>query len=211
MYADWTNGGGPFRIKHQPLDYGQVHANGRYGPFLSVGWIPRHPDVMNLGLQPGDLSKFLALPWQADYNSCAIHQTSPNNLNSNALYWSWPGQRPVTVYVADDYESGGIDELPPQRYSVRGPGTMPGVEAPGDKEDLANAGRFWDYKEMLRHWDEIGTVVQATQIDDGKSYEDDLYLEVQSQLGERPPELAPPHAWPLIGGTGTARNPDVPE
>lgn len=233
MYEDWTTGAGPFRIKHEPLHYGEVMVNGQYGPFLSLGWLPRHPDVADRGLQPGDLSKFLALPWHADYNSCAIHQTSPNPLNSNALYWSWPGQRPVTVYTAEDYEGGGRDQLPDQRYSVRGPGTMPGVDPPIDKgdpakedphkenladEDLANAGRFWKYRDMLTHWDKIGTIVQATIIDD-EEYRDDsappdvdptAYLEVQSQLEDGPAELAAPHPWPIIGGPGTAKNPDVP-
>jgi hypothetical protein len=220
MYADWKGGAGPFRIRHEPLDYARVKLRPA-GPFLSLGWLPRHPDVMNRGLQPGDVSKFLALPWHADYNSCAIHQTSPNPLDSETLYWSWPGQRPVTVYVAEDYESGSR-ELPKQRYSVRGPGTLPadraepvdgaqgtGVpEVPERDADMANAGRFWQYRQMLDDWHKLGTIVQATIIDEpAKDYRDDVYLEVESLLDDVEPGLAEPHPWPLIGGPGTAAAP----
>lgn len=198
MYVeDWREGSGPFRIHHKRLDYARARV---HAPFLSLGWIPRHADVENAGLEPGDASKFMALPWHADYNSCAIHQTSPNPQGSDTLFWSWPAQRPVTVYVAEDYKG----ELPPQRYSVRGPGTYPGANSPDDKHDLADAGRFWQYRDMLDHWQDIGVIVQTTIIDDGRTYPDDLYLEVQSKLGESPPELADPKPWPFIAGNDTA-------
>ena len=208
MYIqDWQNGAGPFRIKHKPLDYSSIAKKQEYLPqpaFLNFGWIPRHPEVEFAGLEPGDATKFMALPWHADYNSCAIHQTSPNKQGSNTLYWSWPAQRPVTVYTADDFTGTSFDDLPAQRYSVRGPGTYPGENSPSDKNDLANAGRFWDYREMLDKWNDIGVIMQATQIDDGKSYPDDVYLEVQSRLEDGPPELADPTPWPMVAGTGTA-------
>ena len=57
---------------------------------------------------------------------------------------------------------------------------------------------------MLDHWNEIGIIMQATQIDDGKTYPVDVYLEVQSQLKDGPPELAAPTPWPMVAGTGTA-------
>ncbi|WP_281561396.1 LodA/GoxA family CTQ-dependent oxidase [Thalassomonas sp. RHCl1] len=210
MYIqDWQQGAGPFRIKHKPLDYRHIQSQGlgHREPFLTFGWIPRHEAVENLGLEPGDATKFMALPWHADYNSCAIHQTSPNKQDSEALFWSWPAQRPVTVYPAADYNHED-NELPAQRYSVRGPGTYPGVNSPDDKHDLANAGRFWDYRQMLSQWQDIGVVVQGTVIDDGKNYPDDVYLEVQSRLEDGPEELADPTPWPLFGGNDTATRKD---
>lgn len=204
MYIqDWRAGAGPFRIKHKPMDYSSIQPPNKdlpNTPFLTLGWIPRHADVEDLGLEPGDATKFMALPWHADYNSCAIHQPSPNKQNFNTLYWSWPAQRPVTVYAAKDYDG----ELPAQRYSVRGPGTFPGENSPDDKHNLANAGRFWEYREMLSRWNEIGVVVQSTIIDDGKSYPDNVYLEVESQLQDGPPQLADPTPWPMMAGNETA-------
>ena len=205
MYIEnWRDGAGPFRIKHKPLNYNDIQSQGpgHNQPFLGFGWVPRHEDVEYLGLEPGDATKFMALPWHADYNSCAIHQPSPNKQNNNTLFWSWPAQRPVTVYVADDYKEDG--KLPAQRYSVRGKGTYPGVNSPDDKHDLANAGRFWEYRDMLSHWNEIGIIVQGTVIDDGKDYPDDYYFEVQSQLGDGPKKLADPTPWPIIAGDNTA-------
>lgn len=206
MYIeDWQLGAGPFRIKHKPLDYGQIQTQteGHREPFLTFGWIPRHPDVEFLGLEPGDATKFMALPWHADYNSCAIHQPSPNKQASETLYWSWPAQRPVTVYTAEDYDAEG--KLPAQRYSVRGPGTYPGTNSPDDRHDLANAGRFWKYRDMLSHWNEIGVVVQSTIIDNDQCYPDDIYLEVESQLKDGPHKLADPTPWPLVAGNNTAK------
>lgn len=204
--TDWRAAGtGPFRIHRKPLDYRTAR---KAEPFLTFGWIPAHP-VAEKGVEPGDVCKFMALPWHADYNSCAIHQTSPNALNSSTLYWSWPAQRPVTVYVAADVQRpapGKPVSLPAQRYSVRGPGTMPGENTPTDSNDLANAGRFWQYDDMLVHWQDIGVILQATNIDDGREdlYSNDWYLEVESRLPDGPPELADPQPWPLNCGNGTA-------
>ncbi|MCP4247517.1 MAG: hypothetical protein GY778_10755, partial [bacterium] len=167
--TDWREAGcGPFRINPRPLDYSSAVP---IRPFLGFGWVPAHP-IAKEGVEPGDLCKFMAVPWHADYNSCAIHQTAPNNFDSSTLYWSWPAQRPVTAYVAADVANG---ELGNPRYSVRGPGTMPGVNSPSDRYDLSNAGRFWRYNDMLVHWQDIGVIMQATNIDDGRQgqYRDD--------------------------------------
>ena len=213
MYiTNWQQGAGPFRIHHKTLDYAAVSNQSLdyKAPLLTLGWIPRHEDVEHLGLEPGDATKFMALPWHADYNSCAIHQTSPNTQDSQTLYWSWPAQRPVTVYTAQDYQDSQIDKdrhgLPPQRYSVRGRGTVPGENSPTDSGNLANAGRFWQYSEMLEKWNDIGVIVQASIIDDGQCYPDDVYLEVESKLEGKTPELKQPTPWPMIAGNETAIN-----
>ncbi|HEX5338499.1 MAG TPA: LodA/GoxA family CTQ-dependent oxidase, partial [Gallionella sp.] len=70
--ANWTNPAiGPFRINAEKLDYSKAS---KQTPFLGVGYIPLHPAQ----IQPGDLCKFMAIPWHTDYNSCATHQPSPN-------------------------------------------------------------------------------------------------------------------------------------
>lgn len=204
--TDWRqSGSGPFRIHRRPLDYTTARSS---QPFLGFGWVPADP-VAALGVEPGDICKFMALPWHADYNSCAIHQTAPNPLASNTLYWSWPAQRPVTVYVAGDVQTpaeGQAAALPAQRYSIRGPGTMPEENTPTDAYDLANAGRFWNYNDMLVHWQDIGVIIQATNIDDGREslYDPSWYLEVESLLSDGPPLLADPHPWPFVAGNDTA-------
>jgi hypothetical protein len=176
MYvADWqTSGSGPFRIKHKLLEYGKAE---KATPFLSGGWIPLHGRTD--GLEPGDLSKFMAVPWQTDYNSCSIHQTSINTAgkktstgNPSTLFWSWPAQRPNAVFVAEDVVN---NVLPPRKWSVRGSATY--------ALNPATAATFQDPLEAIAKWDKIGFVLQGTVIGDGATYAADYYLEVQSLLG----------------------------
>jgi hypothetical protein len=126
---------GPYRVKAAQLDYTQA-AKSR--PFLGVGYIPERQGTF---VEPGDVCKFMALPWHTDYNSCATHLPDPNpggditNINqvfdgrNVTLLWSWPAQRPVSVYTYKDLNAGG-GQLPQQRFSVRGEGTptIPGPD-----------------------------------------------------------------------------------
>lgn len=55
------------------------------------------------GLEPGDLTKYMAQPWQADFNECSIQNINtvgPNKpaiQNAQVNIWWWPAQRPYTV------------------------------------------------------------------------------------------------------------------
>ncbi|WP_230595914.1 LodA/GoxA family CTQ-dependent oxidase [Xanthomonas albilineans] len=180
--ADWQSSGcGPFRIRGRALDYASV----QYGqPFLSVGYLPYQPGPDGIDpapLEPGDLSKFMSIPWQTDYNACATFTADPNPDNSTTLYWAWPAQRPFTVHVATDVRDG---KPGPQRYSIRGAGTT--------SDDLSNAGRFQNHIDMVNNWHRIGFVIQGSAIAGDIRYSPDMYLEVASQLDE--PEIAP---WPM--------------
>jgi hypothetical protein len=182
---DWrTSGSGPFRIKPKKLDYERAHAS---QPFLTAGWIPLRIDSSE-GVEPGDTSKFMSIPWHTDYNSCAAHPTEPATApavqaNLQTLYWSWPAQRPVAVYVA--LEAQKPDRLGPQRYSVRGPGT--------ETNDPALKGSFQSYLDFVKHWFEIGVVIQGTAIteESGGPFSADVFLEVRSERDQPDP---PP--WP---------------
>jgi hypothetical protein len=148
---------------------------------LTEGYVP----FRGRKVEPGDVSKLMAIPWHTDYNSCATHQPNPNPLNNQTLYWSWPAQRPVAVYAAKDMVNG---KLPAQRYSIRGTGT--------ESENSAVAGRFHDRMDMIKKWHRIGVIVQGLAVDGG-DYPADVYLEVESRLDQ-----ADPAPWPLYG-TGT--------
>ena len=121
----------------------------------------------------------LTLPWHTDYNSCATHLTSPNPAGNNALYWSWPAERPVSSHPAAlcQYdEESKTWQLGKQLYSVRGVGT--------ETDYPAQAGRYQQYLDFVHNWEKVGFVIQGTQISvDGKgkpSYGPDLFLEVSS-------------------------------
>lgn len=191
------SGAGPFRVRPKQLAYTKARASEQ--PLLTAGYVPRH--VESDGLEPGDLSKFMAVPWHTDYNSCATHVPSPNPPGNRTVFWSWPAQRPVAVYAAADVTWGSNtppDDTPTQgpvlgqqRWSVRGEGT--------DSPDAENWGRYQVRLEMLANWSRIGVVLQSPQIDDGalKAVPDSWYLEVQSQLldtGKTPVVPFPNHA-----------------
>ncbi len=195
---------GPFRVRSKSLAYSSANTPSR--PLLTAGYVPRHVEAD--GLEPGDLGKFMALPWHTDYNSCATHPPSPNPPGNRTLFWSWPAQRPVAVYSEADVRWGSDDppdalptndtpttptwnegwQLGAQRWSVRGPGT--------DSPDAENWGRYQNRLDILGNWNKIGVILQATQVEPpagkqrksgkGKSAPPAMpanwYLEVKSQL-----------------------------
>jgi hypothetical protein len=105
---------------------------------------------------------------------------------NNTLYWSWPAQRPVAVYVAKDVTD---NKLPAQRFSVRGDGTKT------DPFNPAWVGRYQQRIDMIEHWHKIGIVVQGSAIDksDGGPFRANYYLEVQSKLDNGGDPVVP---WP---------------
>lgn len=89
---------------------------GAFSPGIEMTWISRNPLVysepfrikpkalgererlslglnLELGLEPGDVTKFMAVPWQADFNEC-----SSQPLDGRYVWW-WPAQRPEFVYL----------------------------------------------------------------------------------------------------------------
>lgn len=187
-YTDWkTSGAGTFRIKPQTLDYQNIEKG---TPFLTGGWLPERNQTD--GLQPGDLSKFMAVPWQTDYNSCSIHPTTVNTSgkneatgNASTLYWSWPSQRPDAVYVSHDV----VDNvLPAQKWAIRGKGTY--------AANPMSASTFQKALQAVEQWDRIGFVLQGSAIDDG-DYSANFYLEVQDQFDVKGITTDPVLAWPF--------------
>lgn len=173
-----TSGGGPFRIRAKMLSYSADLAGDK--PLLTGGYAPRHAEAD--GLEPGDLSKFMAIPWHTDYNSCATHPPFPNPTGIRTVFWSWPAQRPVAVYTLDDVALEPADvKAPPTpvlgqpRWSVRGLGT--------DSPDAENQGRYQIRHDMLENWPRIGVVIQAAAIEAPPfALPPDWYLEVQGKL-----------------------------
>jgi hypothetical protein len=199
---------GPFRAHAAALDYSQA-SKGR--PFLGVGYTPLRLETR---VEPGDVCKFMALPWHTDYNSCATHLPDPNpggsvvapkplDARNIILLWSWPAQRPVSVYKYQDLVASG-GKLPPQRFSVRGEGTptLPGPDngafpvetdpnssnGPGTGPDgsffqIQQVGRFQERVDMLENWYQIGTVVQGPAIVGYPStFDQSYFLEVASLM-----------------------------
>jgi L-lysine epsilon oxidase C-terminal domain/L-Lysine epsilon oxidase N-terminal len=70
-----------FRIRHKDISGGLTLTNGADNDYSA-------------GLEPGDIIKYMAQPWQADFNECSIEPIAGGN------YWWWPAQRPYSVYPA---------------------------------------------------------------------------------------------------------------
>ena len=121
---------------------------------LSLGFDPAE------GLEPGDLTRYMAVPWQADFNECATQRIQ------GRLFWWWPAQRPISVFLPD--ETTG----------------QPGRQVPwiGSDDDSTVRGFFCfpDHMEMLRDWDKLGFV-----LDVGKSG-DPRFVEVSRKLPRAP-------------------------
>jgi hypothetical protein len=183
---------GPFRVNAAALDYSKVDPK---RPFLGVGYIPKR----DAPAEPGDVSKFMSVPWHTDYNSCAVHLPDPNPklkdgsgtvYPNNTLFWSWPAERPVHVFpkglctydpASKTWNLGG------QVFAIRGGGT----ETPYP----ANAGRYQSYMEFVTHWRKVGFLIQGTQVDSGgkPSLGPDLFVEVSSKFEQDGPLVQP---WP---------------
>ncbi len=194
--TDWKDPDvGPFRIGAKPLDYGKA-AEGT--PFLTVGYTPNR-QVKN-SVEPGDLCKFMALPWHTDYNSCATHLPSPNpeDGRNTTLYWSWPAQRPVSVYTYDDYVGNGNRFFGGQHFSVRGTGTLTRPDETNEGPDAPeNAGRYQERLGIIENWMDIGVTIQGQAIEGFVEDPDhpELFLEVQSRL-TGPSDVSQP--WPIL-------------
>ncbi len=93
----------PFRIRHKTITQHQLSLK----------------DDPHAGVEPGDLSKRMALPWQADFNEC-----STQDINDAEIYW-WPAQRPMSVTVQT---APGLEASPPAEWSrgIPSHGSTPG-------------------------------------------------------------------------------------
>jgi hypothetical protein len=91
-----------FRIRHKQLGAGGLSlTNGADNDYSA-------------GLEPGDIIKYMAQPWQADFNECS---TQPIPGPNGPSYWWWPVQRPYSVVPA----AGPSQQLPWTRLTADDP------------------------------------------------------------------------------------------
>jgi L-Lysine epsilon oxidase N-terminal/L-lysine epsilon oxidase C-terminal domain len=80
-----------FRIKHKNLSGGLTLTNGADNDYSA-------------GLEPGDIIKYMAQPWQADFNECSAQPIPDGEAPPPPpppSYWWWPAQRPFSVFPRD--------------------------------------------------------------------------------------------------------------
>jgi hypothetical protein len=107
----------PFRIKHSPFFSPTTLASWQPNPLSLPGPLntPQAQGSMQVGLEPGDLTKYSAVPWQSDFNECSTQAMDityaqwnviePQSVGDPApdiqrtIYW-WPSHRPMEVFNA---------------------------------------------------------------------------------------------------------------
>jgi hypothetical protein len=102
----------PFRIRHkQGLEQGKL-----FYPKPDTGY--DFKKLFHGGVEPGDLSAFMAQPWQSDFNLCSSGQGDKADLPALgfgvklkfALWW-WPAQRPDWVFQPSSSNSAELEQV----------------------------------------------------------------------------------------------------
>jgi len=122
----------PYRLKADPdfYDFGQTAANANKSAVSEQKYLGDAEVTLSLtsnferGLQPGDLTKYSALPWQADFNECtletidityelwnAVDPSSEHDswLEKEQKTWDalwWPAHRPLQTYEVVSLSGG---------------------------------------------------------------------------------------------------------
>ena len=124
----------PYRIKADPdfYNFGQTPAQANKGTLADsnyafyAGAALSQTNDFKKGLQPGDLTKYMSIPWQADFNECSTQPIDVTYEKFNEIYpdsdndklmdreqrvWEtlwWPAHRPMQTYemvAPGDYTS----------------------------------------------------------------------------------------------------------
>jgi hypothetical protein len=147
---------------------------GAFSPGIEMGWISRNPAIysepfrirahfvpegpLNLdfdparGMEPGDLTRYMAIPWQADFNECSSQST-----DSRVLWW-WPAQRPEFVYLENKPESARFSSAP------KPPSRKSGEQVAWIGTDFDQKGNdfisFANNVHMVEYWCGLGFVME---------------------------------------------------
>lgn len=148
---------------------------GPFSPGIEMTWISRNPEIyvepfrirnhfvphgpLSLdfdpvrGMEPGDVTRYMAVPWQADFNEC-----SSQPIGERTLWW-WPAQRPEFVYLEPKkIEAGRLMAVPEP------PDSQSGKQVPWIGTDFDQMGRdfisFADDVHMVQYWAGLGFVME---------------------------------------------------
>jgi L-lysine 6-oxidase len=153
---------GPYRIKHRP--------NGA-ALYAKNGLDPSRDECEGGGCEPGDLTKRMAIPWQADFFDCSDQPISFEDPKSNKTsdippppvynaYW-WPPQSPQQVVSgaltarqqAQDMELGQINNA----------SYLAGSQVPYTRG-------ITGFNQMVSMWRYLGFIVNQNRSPDGDRY-----------------------------------------
>ena len=121
----------PFRIRVRSISSGP----------LSLGFDPA------AGMEPGDICRYMAVPWQADFNECSSQPID------GRIFWWWPAQRPEFVYLKPEPRMGAVAAEPSPETGVQAPWIGTDYD-----QTASNYISFADDLEMVKRWDQLGFV-----------------------------------------------------
>lgn len=138
------------------------------------------------GLEPGDIIKYMAQPWQADFNECS-NQDITHDPNTNkgkdptTMFWWWPAERPYAVFTSADGA---------QVFWTRDFGDPNNNQSPPNLGDM----------QMVVNWKDVGFILK----------EGDAFLEVErntAAIQAYKPPLKPQTLPIAAGGAGEVPSP----
>ena len=109
-----------FRFRHKDVSGGLTLTNGIDNDYSK-------------GLEPGDIVKYMAQPWQSDFNECSAQPIDGVN------FWWWPAQRPYAVHPAQSPQQ----QLPWTRVSAADP----------------NENDVFSNLQMVTNWKDLGFIL----------------------------------------------------
>lgn len=132
----------PFRIRNRFVESGP----------LRLGYEPAS------GMEPGDLTRYMAIPWQSDFNECSSYPIG------DRFIWWWPAHRPAFVYLEPKQES--LVAVAAPGTATQPPGSRSGAQVPWIGTDFDQLAKdyigFADDVDMVRYWSQLGFVVEKS-------------------------------------------------
>jgi hypothetical protein len=156
---------------------------GAFSPGIEMGWISRnsaiyHPDdpfrinakLVEQGplsstfhpqaMEPGDISRYMAIPWQADFNEC-----SSQPLDGRTIWW-WPSQRPEFVYLKASPKN--TDNTATPDINTGAQVAWLGTDFDQLRPDFIS---FAHNIEMVKYWSGLGFVLGQTENGETRYFE----------------------------------------
>ena len=149
---------------------------GAFSPGIEMSWISRNPAIYQADdplrinaelpangplrldfdparMQPGDLSRYMAVPWQADFNECSSQPT-----DGRVLWW-WPAQRPEYVYLDPTRHTDrqALRAMPTPSLGTGGQVAWVGTDFDQNRGDYIS---FADDLQMVQYWSQLGFVMR---------------------------------------------------
>jgi len=133
---------------YRPDDFLRINARLVVDGPLSAGFDPRQ-------MEPGDVCRYMAVPWQADFNEC-----SSQPMDGRVIWW-WPAQRPEFVYLEPPAPHAATAAAAPPPPDLRSGPQVAWVGTDFDqlRDDFIS---FANDVDMVRYWQGLGFVMEKT-------------------------------------------------